>query len=55
MATRTMFDLLLSELSRTRMTYENQRAADAPLADRASTLNKLHSLRSEIAGFRSPR
>ena len=32
-----------------------QRAADAPLADRASTLNKLHSLRSEIAGFRSPR
>ncbi len=53
MATSTTFDALLAELSLTRSTYETLRTSNAPLADRASMLTKLHDLRSEIAGLRT--
>lgn len=50
--TNNAFESLLVELSETRSTYESLRAADGPLAERASTLSKLHDLRSAIAGLR---
>ena len=47
------FDDLLAELSRTRSRYEELRVGGGPLADRAETLARLHSLRSAIAELRS--
>ena len=53
MAINSDFEALLSELMATRRTYEQLRTTDGPLAERASTLNRLHQLRSQIAGIRT--
>jgi hypothetical protein len=52
MATSQDFETLFAELRHTRNRYEDLRISNASLADRADTINQLHTLRSAIAELR---